>query len=103
MIKKLHENISTFISTLHNDTKTESAPADKNALGIPITPSAFTCPRAESQEPTTTFKAGDMFSVLGFFGKISMYSFLAKPDYIGTGKENMNAKNPADADPCVAK
>ena len=57
----MHENISTFISTLHNDIKTESAPADKNALGIPIIPSAFTCPRAESQEPTTTFKAGDTY------------------------------------------
>ena len=44
-----------------------------------------------------------MFSVLVFFGRISMYSFSAKPDYIGTGKENMNARNPADADPCVAK
>ena len=43
-----------------------------------------------------------MLSVSISFGKISMCSFSAKPD-LDTGKEDVNARNPADADPCVAK
>ena len=31
-----------------------------------------------------------------------MCSFSAKPD-LDRGKEDVNARNPADADPCVAK
>ena len=55
--------------TLYNEIKTECAPADKNALAIPITPSAFTYPQAESQELKTT-KAGDMLAkCLNFNGK----------------------------------
>ena len=87
--------------TLHNDTRTECAPADKNALAIPMTPSALTCPLAESQELKTT-KAGDMLSVSISLGKINMCSFSAKPD-LDIGNEEVKARNPPDADPCVAK
>jgi len=64
--------------TFHNETKTDCAPADKNALTIPTTPSAFTSPRAESQE-LKTIKAGDMLSVSISFAKSSMCSGSAKP------------------------
>ena len=76
------------------------APTDKNPLAIPITPSAFTSPQAKSQELKTT-KAGDMLSVSISLGKISICSS-AKPD-LDTGKEDVNARDPADAEPCVAK
>ena len=43
-----------------------------------------------------------MLSVSISFGKISMCSCSAKPD-LDTGKEDVNARNPADHEPCVAK
>ena len=43
-----------------------------------------------------------MLSVSISFVKISMCSCSAKPD-LDTGKEDVNARNPADPEPCVAK
>ena len=43
-----------------------------------------------------------MLSVSISFGKISMCSCSARPD-LDTGKEDVNARNPADPEPCLAK
>ena len=60
------------------------------------------------KERTFSYSQGPLLRVIPYsaiaitLGKITMCSFSAKSD-LDAGKEDVNARNPVDPEPCVAK